>query len=736
METLKIRIAIIDDRPETIQVIKRELEKQSSWKNALLKIDDVSIVLEPIIDVISPSKKSSANKFFEELSERIFAHTYTSSAESDQYEPYNVFIVDYKYEKLNWLTENQPIGWPSQIDERPDGILLCKLFKKYIPNAFCCLATVHQTDDMTAAENEYFDHSIDKLNFANSMHAEGLVREITDFFQNIASTPTWKGLQKYSTETQEIMHAMAAGDGKNVSATTQTFIEKFGSTLFFSEASLTLAPLDSLLSPVGCIKESQDHFAKVFGARKARFATNGTTGSNGILWASLFNDKEIVLVDKNCHISHHYSAAKQGVTPYFLEPQIRFEPDIYGPPSIETVINAIEDLHSNKLLKKLKGIVLTNCTFDGYILNASDYITKIDSKLRELKHNHIADAFVYYFDEAWFGFARFDPGLIRYTAMFAAKYAKFGGARRPRVYATQSVHKTLTAMRQASVILEYDEGVADSIASGLDSVRFQQSYLSQTTTSPSAPIVASLDIAKRQMCLEGGKLIQDSVKSAKRFSRLLKKTNWPLTHSMFSTTPSIPSRKIESTNELRDPTKLTIFHKLPVSGSEAKKFLWNKGGIQINKFGRDTFMFMFMPGFKSERVDSLRRKLEKMLKNENVTPSDILLDKRKVITTKSRFINQSGKICTYPIELMKSGKWGAGQVLFGNLGKERKQVKISNLNDKKDYVMNTFITPYPPGFPIIYPGQVLTGKEIKASISTAGEVHGIQNGDQVLVSEV
>jgi arginine decarboxylase len=120
---------------------------------------------------------------------------------------------------------------------------------------------------------------------------------------------------------------------------------------------------------------------------------------------------------------------------------------------------------------------------------------------------------VFLWDEAWFAFAGFHPIYRRRTAMAAARrlQQRYRGAQcaeeyaavqaaggqheagplpdpdkvRIRVYATQSTHKTLTALRQGSMIHVFDESFQH-----LNEEAFDEAYMTHTSTSPNYQILA------------------------------------------------------------------------------------------------------------------------------------------------------------------------------------------------------------------------------------------------------
>ena len=169
-------------------------------------------------------------------------------------------------------------------------------------------------------------------------------------------------------------------------------------------------------------------------------------------------------------------------------------------------------------------LVLTNCTFDGHVANVERTM---------LECLAIKPDLIFLWDEAWFGFARFSPFLRRRTAMGAAAKLRDDVARHPRrtrkqasrqiqakallpdpdkvrlrVYETDSVHKSMSSLRQGSIIVVADQDFHTVEAS------FKEAFFTHTSTSPNLQIIASLDVARRQMELEGYELVQRAIQLA------------------------------------------------------------------------------------------------------------------------------------------------------------------------------------------------------------------------------
>ncbi len=134
-------------------------------------------------------------------------------------------------------------------------------------------------------------------------------------------TPFFDNLKKYAQKPVGTFHALPIARGKSIfkSDWIRDMGEFYGPTLFLAESSATTGGLDSLLEPTGNIKKAQDAAARAFGADHVFFVTNGTSTSNKMVYQALCRPGDIVIVDRNCHKSHHYGMVLAGAQPYYVE---------------------------------------------------------------------------------------------------------------------------------------------------------------------------------------------------------------------------------------------------------------------------------------------------------------------------------------------------------------------------------------------------------------------------------
>lgn len=134
-------------------------------------------------------------------------------------------------------------------------------------------------------------------------------------------TPFFSALKKYSERPTGVFHAMPISRGKSITKShwIQDMGEFYGMNTFLAETSATSGGLDSLLAPTGALKKAQELAARAFGAKHTFFATNGTSTCNKIVVQGLIRPGDIVLVDRDCHKSHHYGMVLSGAEVVYLD---------------------------------------------------------------------------------------------------------------------------------------------------------------------------------------------------------------------------------------------------------------------------------------------------------------------------------------------------------------------------------------------------------------------------------
>jgi len=299
--------------------------------------------------------------------------------------------------------------------------------------------------------------------------------------------------------------------------------QRYQTPFFTALRKYTSGGLDSLLQPHGPIKKAQELAARAFGARRSYFVTNGTSTANKIVVQALVKPDDIILVDRDCHKSHHYGMVLSGAQVCYLDSYPLNDYSMYGAVPLREIKHHLLAYKKAGQLDRVKMLLLTNCTFDGVVYN----VERVMEECLAIKPD-----LIFLWDEAWFAFAGFTPTYRRRTAMATAKrlqvrykseeYARDYAVYQKRIaklkdddllderlmpdpatvsiraYATQSTHKSLTSLRQGSMIHIFDQQFRHKVQEPFD-----EAFMTHTSTSPNYQILASLDIGRRQAELEG-----------------------------------------------------------------------------------------------------------------------------------------------------------------------------------------------------------------------------------------
>src|SRR6516165_749566 len=287
----------------------------------------------------------------------------------------------------------------------------------------------------------------------------------------------------------------------------RAFFDFLGENVFRIDMGIERGVLGSLLDHTGPVAESEKYAARVFGAHRSYSGVVGTSGSNRSIMQACMKEGDLVVLDRNCHKSIEQGLMLTGARPVYMVPT-RNRYGIIGPiPPSELDHKTIRaKAKTGPLTREIADqkpvyAVLTNSTYDGLCYNAV--------RAQGLLEEHCDRI---HFDEAWYGYARFNPMYQDHFAMRGDPAAHRG----PTLFATHSTHKLLAALSQASYIHVRDGKGA------IDHHHFNQAYQMHTTTSPLYAIVASNDITSAMMDGSAGRsLTQEAIDEAVDFRQVV-----------------------------------------------------------------------------------------------------------------------------------------------------------------------------------------------------------------------
>jgi arginine decarboxylase len=443
------------------------------------------------------------------------------------------------------------------------------------------------------------------------------------------------------------------------------------------------------------------------------------------------------VVDRNCHKSVLHSIIMTGAIPVFLMPT-RNHLGIIGPiPREEFAMeNIMKKIEANPFAREAKNkipriLTITQSTYDGVIYNVEVIKSMLDGQIDTL-----------HFDEAWLPHASFHDF---YKDMHAI------GKDRPRaqkslIFSTQSTHKLLAGLSQASQIL-----VQESETVQLDRNSFNEAYLMHISTSPQYAIIASCDIAAAMMEPPGGTaLVEESILEALDFRRAMKKVDdeWGKDWWFQVWGPEKFSEegigtqddwmidnqhdwhgfgKIEPGFNMLDPIKATIvtpglsidgqFGTTGIPASIVTKYLAEHGVI-VEKAGLYSFFIMFTIGITKGRWNTLLTALQQFKddydKNQpmwRILPEFAAANPRyervglRDLCQRIHDMYKEHDIARLTTEMYLSDMQPAMKPSDAFAKMAHREIDRVPINDLEGRVTAMLVTPYPPGIPLLIPGE-------------------------------
>ncbi|MFN3578919.1 MAG: lysine decarboxylase, partial [Pseudomonas sp.] len=518
----------------------------------------------------------------------------------------------------------------------------------------------------------------------------------------------------------------------------RAFHDFFGENTLRSDLSVSVPGLGSLLDHNGPIAAAEANTARTFGADHSFYVVNGTSTANKIIWHAFVSRDDVVLVDRNCHKSILHAIIMTGAIPLYLTGS-RNDYGIIGPISLDSFAPASlqQRLAEHPLLQgreaRIRLAVLTNSTYDGLCYNA------------ELIKDELEDTVdVLHFDEAWYGYAAFHEFYAGRHGMGSKR--GFERARHPLVFATQSPHKVLAALSQASIIL-----AENSLEQTLDLQRFNEAFMMHTSTSPHYGIIASIDVATGMMAGEPGRsLVQETLDEALSFRRAMQQTAERLDEEqwwfdVWEPQDALEAEQVQASDwtldhqeewhgfgpmaddyALLDPIKVTLLTpgveeqgRLAKSGIPAAvvtRFLAERG-LVVEKTGLYSFLILFSLGITKGKWSTLVSELQefKRLYDSNAVLEGTLpgvaasghyrgmglqdlCQQLHAFYKEQRMVRILRQIYTELPEMVVRPADAYQQMVRGQV----EMVPVEQLAGRISAVM---LVPYPPGIPVIMPGE-------------------------------
>ena len=586
--------------------------------------------------------------------------------------------------------------------------------------------------------------------------AKHIIREAKSYLESV-QPPFFKALLDYAEDGSYSWHCPGHSGGVAFlkSPVGQMYHQFYGENMLRADVCNAVEELGQLLDHNGAIGESERNAARIFNADHCFFVTNGTSTSNKIVWHHAVAPGDVVVVDRNCHKSILHSIIMTGAIPVFLKPT-RNHFGIIGPiPQSEFEPATIQEkIRANPLLKdvdaaaiKPRVLTLTQSTYDGVLYNTQTIKGMLDGYVDNL-----------HFDEAWIPHAAFHP----FYGTFHAMGKKRARPQHSVVYATQSVHKLLAGISQASHVL-----VQDSQTTKLDRHLFNEAYLMHTSTSPQYSIIASCDVAAAMMEPPGGTaLVEESIVEALDFRRAMRQVaeefgkddwwfkvwgpeelvdeglgtaeNWVFRSKGKKKNGAANASKWHGFGDLADgfnmldPIKSTIvtpglnldgkFGKTGIPASIVTKYL-AEHGVVVEKTGLYSFFILFTIGITKGRWNTLLAALQQFKddyeKNQpmwRILPEFCQQHKRyekmglRDLCQHVHELYAKFDIARLTTEMYLSDLTPAMKPSDAYAHIAQRKTERVPVDELEGRITTSLITPYPPGIPLLIPGEVFNRK--------------------------
>lgn len=611
----------------------------------------------------------------------------------------------------------------------------------------------HELDDSSLAllknEVSFFWKYADTSDFMVGRIKNSSIQYLTDLLP-----PFFKELITYSKQYKYVWSTPGhmGGIAFLKSPIGRIFFDYYGENVFRSDLSISVPELGSLMEHSGVNGDAERFAAKVFGADHTYFVTNGTSTANKMVVMSCTGKGDVAIADRNCHKSLQHAFTMSDIIPIYFKPKRNAYGIIGTIPLHELTPQAIQEkikacpLIQDKSIKPNIAII-TNSTYDGLIYN-------VNTVKDELAKSNIPNL---HFDEAWYPYAHFHP-------LYDGKHAmsEYHNDYHPTLFATQSTHKLLAAFSQASML---------HVKNGLKPLNcdlFNETYMMHTSTSPQYSIVASLDISSKMMEGQFGyRLISEAISESIAFRQEFHKIRRNLTsnnewffslwqpesisdiknlyiHSYLKIEASDDKQwmlnpedtwhgfaNMDSNYTMLDPIKVTIispgiradasFEKIGIPAPIVSKYLMTKGVVD-EKTGFYTMLFLFSIGVNKSKSMNL---LSALVFFKDSYECDVPLKQvlpELVEQYHNRYQNFTLKQLCQEMHLFLKRE-NANKLLENAFEQLPQQVLTPNasyqhivksncqaypLEELQNKIILTMLTPYPPGIPVVMPGEKIT----------------------------
>ncbi len=424
--------------------------------------------------------------------------------------------------------------------------------------------------------------------------------------------------------------------------------------------------LDDLLQPSAAVDEAQRLAAEAYGAEHSFFLINGSTSGNQIMMMAALDPGQKLAIPRNAHKSAMGGLIMSGALPVWMAPEVDeslHTDHTVTPQTIRTTLNAHPDVAA------------------VYIVSPTYYGAAADLEaIAAIVHERDVPLLV---DEAWGPHFHFHPALPIDALEAGADLA------------INSTHKMLGSLSQTAMLHQQGRRIK------LDRLKaVVKLFLS---TSPNLVLVASLDVARRQMALEGSALLSTTIELAGDTRRRL---------NAIEGVYCFGEEQVGKPGVFAfDPTKITITVKdLGYTGYEAEEILRRRYNVQCELADLFNTLALFTIGTTQEAADRLVYGVKELAREDR--PIDVF--------SPSGVLERRLQTGTYNLPKIPPIRMNPREAFLA-------PTETVNFKASVGRICAEVITPYPPGIPVISPGEEITSEvvyyldlELKAGVRMQG----------------
>ncbi|MGI2298009.1 aminotransferase class I/II-fold pyridoxal phosphate-dependent enzyme [Paenibacillus sp. GXUN7292] len=418
-----------------------------------------------------------------------------------------------------------------------------------------------------------------------------------------------------------------------------------------------LSSTDDLHDPQGAIREAQQLAAKTFGAEHTFFLVGGSTSGNLAILLSVCDYDDIVIVQRNVHKSIINGLKLAGAKAVFVSPQIDEQTGLATIPSVEAISQALEAYPT------AKAVFLTNPNYYG-----------IGFKLNQWANAVHAYNIPLLIDEAHGAHYSRHPELPT-SALAAGADA-----------VVQSTHKTLPALTMSAML--HIQG------NRLNVHKIQQTLAMIESSSPSFPLLVSLDISRAMIDQAGQQLLEQSIRTANELRSWLQQRNGAIQAVQLDCHNKIEQLSNKSDCKQTDPLRVLLYDRTYANSGFELQIMLEENNCWIEMSDAKYCVLIVSIGMGIDSIDPLKQAIT-------------IIEEKIACQVSQHTMNRSKQA----EQLQNEGSWEltiSKPVVFRRSLNTAQVVISITLEDAEGFEAAEQIIPYPPGIPLLYEGEKWT----------------------------